>query len=191
VIQNVSFGQVVNDLAYSSDGTKLAASLSEFGKDDRVHVFDAVTGKPIYSLNGQSSVVFSLAFSPDNRLLATGSVDTTVSLWDAATGKLLCTMEGHTRLVRAVAFSPDSRLLASGGGKNETKIWSASTGKLLVTLVTFNDGNWIAYTPDGYYDCSAGASKYISWRVGTKVLSQTHYIAEYYKPEVVAARMRN
>ena len=178
------------DLAYSGDGTKLAASVGEFAKDDRVDVFDPVTGKPIYSLTGQS-LLFSLAFSPDNRLLATGSGDTIIKLWDAATGKLLRAMEGHTRLVRSVAFSPDGRLLASGGGKNETKIWSVSTGKLLVTLVTFNDGNWIAYTPDGFYDRSEAASKYITWRVGGKVRDEADYRPEYFKPDVVAARMRN
>jgi WD40 repeat protein len=192
VIQKISVvGPAFDDLSYNRDGTMLAASAGEIVKNDRVDVFDPGTGKVIYSLNGQSSVVFSLTFSPDNKIRATGSGDTTVKLWDAATGKLLRTMEGHTQLVRSVAFSPDGRLLASGGGKNETKIWSVTTGKLLVTLAAFNDGNWIAYTPDGYYDRSDGASKYVSWRIGKNVRGETEYGSEYFKPDVVAARLRN
>lgn len=192
VIQRISVvGPAFYDLAYSSDGTMLAASAGEIVRNDRVDVFDPGTGKAIYGLNGHSSVVFSLAFSPDNKILASGSGDTTIKLWDAATGKLLRTMEGHAQLVRSIAFSPDGRLLASGGGKNETKIWSVSTGKLLVTLVAFNDGNWITYTPDGYYDCSDEASKYISWRVGGKIRDESEYRSQYFKPDVVAARIRN
>jgi WD40 repeat protein len=57
--------------------------------------------------------VNSVAFSPDGRLLASGSWDNTIRLWDAASGALLRTLEGHTNTVLSVAFSPDGRLLAS------------------------------------------------------------------------------
>jgi WD40 repeat protein len=114
-----------------------------------------------------------------------------VKLWEAASGKLLRTMDGHTQLVRSVAFSPDGKLLASGGGKNETKIWSVSSGKLLLTLAAFNDGNWIAYTPDGYYNCSDGAAQYITWRAGKMVYDEARYKAQYFKPEIIAERLRD
>jgi ankyrin repeat protein len=177
-------------VAYRNDGAMVAASAGEIVKNDRVDVFDPSTGKIIYSLD-EHSVVFSLAFSPDNKLLATGSGDTTIKLWDAATGKLLRTMDGHSKLVRSVVFSPDGRLLASGGGSNEIKIWSVSTGKLLVTLVAFNDGNWIAYTPDGYYNCSEQGAKYLSWRVANRPYNDDALRSQYFKPEIVAARLRD
>jgi ankyrin repeat protein/WD40 repeat protein len=176
-------------LAYSNDGKLLAASFGDLDKEDVADVFDANTGKFMYRLEGHSSGVSCLVFSSNGKLLASGSYDTTVKLWDAASGKLLRTLEGHTQLVRSVAFSPDGRLLISGGGKNETKIWSVGTGKLLLTLVAFNDGNWIAYTPDGYYNCSEGATKYITWRMGKKVYEETEYKAQYFKPEMIAARL--
>ncbi|KAL4732873.1 hypothetical protein BDV11DRAFT_214852 [Aspergillus similis] len=56
----------------------------------------------------------SVAFSPDSRLLASGSRDGTVQLWNPATGAELQTLQGHTDWVQSVAFSPDGRLLASG-----------------------------------------------------------------------------
>jgi WD40 repeat protein len=59
--------------------------------------------------------VLSVAFSPDGRLLASGSWDDgTIKLWDVATGSLVRTLSGHTGAVNSVAFSPDGRLLASG-----------------------------------------------------------------------------
>src|SRR5262249_10019409 len=167
------------------------ASMGDLSQKDEATVFDASTGKALYSLDGHASVVFSLAFSSDGKLLASGGGDTKIMLWDAASGKLLKTMAGHTGLVRMVRFSPNGKLLVSGGGKNETKIWSVNTGELLVTLQAFNDGNWIAYTPAGYYNCSEGATKYIKWRVGKQMLDEEKYKSQFFKPEVIAARLHN
>jgi hypothetical protein len=65
-------------------------------------------------LAGHSDAAFGLAFSPDGRTLATGSMDCTVKLWDMATGRERTTLGGHENRVDTLAYSPDGRLLASG-----------------------------------------------------------------------------
>ncbi|KAI9331807.1 WD40-repeat-containing domain protein [Zopfochytrium polystomum] len=71
-----------------------------------------------------------VAFSPDSRRVASGSVDRTVKVWDAFTGEPLATMKGHTRDVSAIAFSSTGVRLASGSFDRTVRVWHALTGEL-------------------------------------------------------------
>ena len=61
------------------------------------------------TLKAHAFGVYSVAFSPDGKILASGSRDETIKLWDVKTGKELATLKGHPEGVNAVAFSPDGR----------------------------------------------------------------------------------
>lgn len=83
-----------------------------------------VTGEQIQKMESDA-VVQSLAFSPDGRLLATGSSyeNGLVRIWDVQTGELLRTLEGHLNGVSQVSFSPNSQFLASGSYDGTLRIW--------------------------------------------------------------------
>ena len=78
--------------------------------------------------------VFSVAFSPDGKTLASGSRDAPVKLWDIATGLELRSFEGHENTVRSVAFSPDGKIVASGSFDKQVKLWDITNGKELRTF---------------------------------------------------------
>jgi len=67
--------------------------------------------------------VRALAYSPDGRVLASGSEDRTVKLWNLATGQVRHGLAGHEAEVRALAFSPDARRLASGSWDGTLRLW--------------------------------------------------------------------
>ena len=103
------------------------------------------------TLKGHADSVLQVAFSPDGKLLATGSADKTVKLWDVRTGEAKNTLTGHRAEVDAVAFSPDGKLLAGGDRDGTLKLWDERTGELKTSLrKDFIGGiRWIAFSPDG------------------------------------------
>ena len=80
-----------------------------------------------------------LVFSPDGRLLATGTFrSNTIKLWETATNRKLrdLSSSGQTApgLAPSIAFSRDSRLIAASAADNSVKVWDVNSGREMLTL---------------------------------------------------------
>ncbi|KAK4168585.1 beta transducin-like protein HET-D2Y [Cladorrhinum sp. PSN259] len=132
------------------------------------------------TLEGHRDSVFSVAFSPDSKWVASGSDDKTIKIWDAATGSCTQTLEGHRIYVNSVAFSPDSKWVASGSDDKTIKIWDAATGSCTQTLEGHRGYvNSVAFSPDSKWVASGSYDKTIKiWDAATGSCTQTlegHY----------------
>jgi WD40 repeat protein len=111
-------------------------------------------------LRGHTGAVTAVAFSPDDRLLASGSADRTIKLWDTATGKEVLSLRGHEKRVTCLAFSPDSKRLVSGGMDGAVKLWDTATGRELQSLEGHAEAvTAVAYSSDGRHVVSGSRDK--------------------------------
>src|SRR5262249_30790407 len=109
-------------------------------------------------------VITSVAFSPDERQVLSGSWDNTLKLWDAASGALLRTFAGHSGWVSSVAFSPDGRLVLSGSWDKTLKLWNVASGAQLRTLKGKSDEvRSVAFSPDGRQVLAGGNKTLKLW----------------------------
>jgi len=78
-----------------------------------IHIWDTDGLTLRRAWRAHADMIYALAFSPDGRLLASGSWDGAVKLWETESGKFLWS-DSHISNVESVAFSADGRLLATG-----------------------------------------------------------------------------
>ncbi len=160
--------QVAN--AFAADATlMLATNLFDVGNDERSrnrlatiptsqrHFPWGLLNRQIHARNpllvkGHTNLVFSVAFSPDGKTLASGAFDNTIRLWDLATGDPKGSpLEGHNDRVTSVAFSPDGKTLASGAFDNTIRLWDLATGdpKGSPLVGHTKEVLSVAFSPDG------------------------------------------
>jgi WD40 repeat protein len=122
----------VHSVAFSPDGKTLASACQDnSGSQDNppashggmIRLWNVSSGQNTATLQDHAGLVWSVAFSPDGKTLASGNHDKTIRLWDVTSGKNTATLKGHTGPVHSVAFSPDGKTLASGSCDSTIKLW--------------------------------------------------------------------
>jgi WD40 repeat protein len=103
----------------------------------------------LHALSANFGRITSIAFSPNQKLLASGGGEKVVKLWGLSENQLKATLKGHEDTIVELAFSHDSTMLASVDKRGSVKIWDAERGALLRDLVdTMSPVHCIAFSPD-------------------------------------------
>ena len=112
-------GEVVNELRHDSPLTSLAVSsdqkrIAAGDAHGNLIVWDAATGRKLWSVKKHAGGFMGLAFSPDGSLIASANRDSTLKVFDAIDGDVRFTIGPREGVFRKAIFSPDGRWLAAG-----------------------------------------------------------------------------
>ncbi|KAG4436380.1 hypothetical protein IFR05_008136 [Cadophora sp. M221] len=106
--------------------------------------------------------VNDIAFTPDGRLVASGTTSEIVRLWDVASKATRGTFEGQTDKVSSVAISPDGTKIASGSDDASVMVWDFKTRAVLYTLRGHSRWvNSVKFSPNGKLLASASMDETI------------------------------
>jgi WD40 repeat protein len=191
--------RLITSVDLSSDGSKLvtcsASAGSSFG-DRVVRIWNTMNGELLHELKEEQTRGRFVAISPDGTIVATNGIGKSISLWDMKTGEFIRKLAGHNHPPQSAVFSADGRVLVSGADYRQARVWDVASGQLLATLVTFTESHpgtlkddWLAYTPDGYYDGSPSVERYLKWRIGDEVRSSGSSGLEFRRPDRLEAAL--
>ena len=136
-------GGIVYSVCFSPDGNTLVtgSGISDYDLDlvgiewdnwveseyryrsGAVRSWDTSTGQSGLIFKQRTANIYSVRFSPDGQLLASGDQNGLVHLWDFNTGTLISTLKGHVGAVYSVHFSPEGSTLITGSDDGTVLLW--------------------------------------------------------------------
>ncbi|WP_165065008.1 WD40 repeat domain-containing serine/threonine protein kinase [Paludisphaera rhizosphaerae] len=135
----------IHDLEVDAGRARLASA----SDDGSVRLHELATGEVVAHYQAPAAV-YSLALSPDGRVLAAADREGAIHILDADTCRLKRILYGDESDLRAIAFSPDSRTLAAGGLDRVVHLWDPETSQELLSLRGPQAQiNGLAFSPDG------------------------------------------
>jgi WD40 repeat protein len=100
------------------------------------------------TLEGHDNIVWSVAFSPNSKWVASGSAG--IKVWEVESGRQIFHFDGHKALVVSVAFHPHLPWLASASYDGTVRAWDLTSGRPLGILHRFDQSvHGVAFSPDG------------------------------------------
>lgn len=113
--------------------------------------------------------VLTVAFSPDDKVLATGDTNGEIHLWRVEDSERILTFKGHINWVRSIAFNHNGHILISGSDDKTIKLWDVQSGQVIKTLQGHSQNiKSVSFSPNERILASGSGDKTIRlWNVDT------------------------
>ncbi|MDB5312489.1 MAG: domain, G-beta repeat [Gemmataceae bacterium] len=168
--------QEVLTVAVRPDGQQVVTS----GYETQLSWWDAKTAERVRRAGGPGGATHEVALDPKGTLAAAAGGDGTIRLYKPEAGdQTKAVITGSP--VFAVAVDPAGKRVAGGGADGTVKLWDVAGARLLATFWsgagTGEQGDWLAFAPEGYYSASDGVAAKAAWRAGGKPVADLKLLA--------------
>lgn len=157
--------QRTHDIAYSPDGSRIAAATGTPGQMGEAVLLDAASGNILKRIAGAGDVVLTVAYSGDGKQLACAGADNSIHLCDAMSGNEHHVIQQHADWILGIAFSHDGSRIASASRDRTARVFNTRSGELETTYAGHEAAvTAVAFSADDKFVYSAGRDKKIhSW----------------------------
>lgn len=183
----VGHTDVVSSIRLSADQRTLMSA----SWDGTIRLWDVGTGLATKKIVASHVPVHIAIFSPDQKFIYAAGADRTIRVFDLNTSKIIRTFEGHKGEVTSLLFSPDNKMLISHSLDGVTKFWDLTNGKEFFEHIHLGENDWMAKNPEGYFNATDNARKYIHFVNGLKTYSIDQFFHEFYRPDLLPKIFQN
>jgi WD40 repeat protein len=183
----VGHTDVISSIGFASDGKTLIST----SWDGSVRLWDPGTGLMTKKFKGHSGPVYAAIPGLDGKSIYSAGADRTIKVWDLTTGKISKTLEGHQAEVTSLLFSPDGKMLISHSVDGVTKFWDLVSGKEFFEHIHIGETDWMVKNPEGYFNATDNARKYIHFVSGLKTFSVDQFFSDFYRPDLLPKIFQN
>ena len=180
-----------------SDDSRFLSFLSQENSNGFISIYDIHKNERILKKNIDLDFIdcagdpSSLLFNKTGNSLLLGTTNSPPYLRkiDSRTGNV--THVFHEQVVpikgggNSLNFFQNDDYLVALGQDNIIRIFSMKTNALLTSSALFDNGNWISWTPNGYYKGSVEASEYVGWKYNKRINTFAQFRKKYYDPDFI------
>ncbi|HKZ37424.1 MAG TPA: caspase family protein, partial [Chryseolinea sp.] len=178
---------IISSIHLSQDQNSLLSS----SWDGTIRIWNVGTGLMSKKFKGHQGAVHASIFSADGKLVYSAGADRVIRVWDINSTKNIKTLEGHNAEITSLLFSPDNKMLISHSVDGVTKFWDLNTGREFFEHIHLGEKDWMVKNPEGYFNGTGDARKFIHFVSGLKTYSVDQFFEEFYRPDLLPKIFQN
>ncbi|NBW34215.1 MAG: hypothetical protein EBR30_04195 [Cytophagia bacterium] len=174
--------ETVSAIQLTQDGRKLFSA----SWDGSLRLWDVGTGLMEKKFTAHQGAVFASVMTANEKNFFSAGADRIIRYWDMNSGKVIKTLIGHQSEVISLALTSDEKMLISHSVDGVTKFWDLTTGKEFFEHIHIGDKDWMAKSPEGYFNATEQARRYIHFVDGMKTYSADQFFEDFYRPDLLS-----
>lgn len=183
----VGHTETVSTMELTNDGRKLLSA----SWDGSIRLWDVGTGLMESKYTGHQGAIYTSIMTASEKNFFSAGADRIIRYWDMNSGKVIKTFIGHQSEVISLVLTTDEKMLISHSVDGVTKFWDLASGNEFFEHIHIGENDWMAKSPEGYFNATDQARRYIHFVEGMKTYSADQFFEDFYRPDLLPKIFQN